>query len=80
MDKRVQFIVTNGDRDGSVNIESSRVCHRWSSMSSKYHFEYKAFNGVDHLGIVKDSTVLAEIGQIVGVPQRKLSWFERLFG
>ena len=71
--------LTNGDGDGSVNIESSRVCHRWSSMPSKYHFEYKSFDDVKHSGIVKDSNVLAEIDQIVGAPQKK-SWFKRLFG
>ena len=67
--------VTNGDGDGSVNIESSRVCHRWSSMPSKYSFRYKAFHKVSHSEIVSDRKVLAEIGKIVGAPKKKKSWF-----
>ena len=71
--------VTNGDGDGSVNVESARVCHRWSSMPSKYSFKYNAIHGAEHTAIVRNSKVLAEIGKIVGAPKKK-SWFKRLFG
>ena len=70
--------VTNGDGDGTVNIESARICHRWSSMPSKYPFRYKAFNGARHKGITRESKVLAEIGRIVRAPKKK-SWFKRWF-
>ena len=71
--------VTNGDGDGSVNIESARVCHRWSSMPSKYPFRYKVFKGAGHEKILKESKVFTEIGKIVRAPKKK-SWFWRWFG
>ena len=71
--------VTNGDGDGTVNIESARVCHRWSSMPSKYPFRYKVFNGAGHDQILKEGKVMAEIGRIVRAPKKK-SWFRRWFG
>ena len=71
--------ITNGDGDGSVNIESSRVCHRWRSMPSKYPFRHKAFHGVKHTAIVTNSKVLAEIGKIVRAPKKK-NWFRRRVG
>ena len=63
----------HGDGDGTVNIESSQVCHRWSSMQPHRHFEYKAYKGVNHMGIVKDQTVLQDIAKIVGAPEKKSS-------
>ena len=71
--------VTNGDGDGTVNIESARVCHKWSSMPSKYPFRYKVFSGAGHNSIMKKSKVMAEIGRIVRAPKKK-SWFRRWFG
>ncbi len=66
--------ITNGDGDGSVNIESSRVCHKWSRMRSRYSFRYKTYNKVTHGGIMSDSNVLKDIGKIVGAPAKK-RWF-----
>ena len=62
--------ITKGDGDGSLNIESSRVCHRWSSMPSEYPFRYKTFHGVEHKAIVKNREVLAEIDKIVRGSER----------
>ena len=69
----------NGDGDGTVNIESSRVCHQWSSMPSEFPFRYMTFDGVGHNAIIDNSNVLAEIDKIVGAPKKK-SWIRRLFG
>ncbi len=66
--------VINGDGDGSVNTISSRVCHRWSSMPSRYSFRYKTYNKVTHSGIMSDSQVLKDIGKIVGAPAKKRGW------
>ncbi len=63
--------VINGDGDGSVNSDSLRACHIWSSMPSK--FEYKLYNNVDHSEIISDNNVLKDIGAIVGAPKRKKS-------
>ena len=57
--------IIRGDGDGEVNIESSRVCHRWTN--SQYPFKYTEFNGVNHRQIVSDEAVLKAIGNIVGV-------------
>ena len=63
--------VTNENGDGTVNIESARVCHKWSSMSSRFPFRYKVFDHVKHMEIVKNSNVLVEIEKIIGAPEQK---------
>ncbi len=68
------------DGDGTVNIESSRVCHGWSSMKPQYNFSHKAYNEVDHSNIIKDEHVLNDIARIVGAPRKRKSFWERLFG
>ncbi len=66
---------TFGDGDGTVNIESSRVCHGWSSMKPRYHFLHKAYNEVGHLKIIKDEQVLNDIAGIVGAPRKTRSFW-----
>ena len=61
---------THGPGDGTVNTVSSHVCRRWGSMRPHYHFTDKAFNGVNHMGIVKDKSVLQEIAKIVRAPEK----------
>ena len=62
--------VTNGDGDGTVNIVSSLVCRRWSSMPSKYPFAYKSFADAEHSEILNERRLHDEIGTIVGAPKR----------
>ena len=58
-----------GDGDGSINIVSSKVCHKWSKMpSSLYSFTYREYNKVDHGGMVTNTHVLADIAAIVRAP------------
>ncbi len=61
---------TFGDGDDTVNIESSMVCHGWSSMKPRYHFSYKEYNEVGHSKIIKDEQVLNDFAGIVGAPHK----------
>ena len=79
--------VIMGDGDGVVNTPSSEVCLQWADNS--HAFNHIAFNGVDHMQIVKSEVVLRNIGNIVGAlrdptptppPEEKKSWWEILFG
>ncbi len=58
--------IINGDGDGTVNILSSQVCHRWASMSSNYKFSLRQYEGVSHQNMVSDRNVLNDIALIVG--------------
>ena len=69
--------ITFGNGDSTVNIESSRVCHAWSSM--RHPFTFKGYSKVNHVNIVGNSRVLADIASIVGARKKKSFW-ERLFG
>ncbi len=62
--------VVNGDGDGTVNIESSVVCHKWSGVV------VKPFSGVNHGGIVTNKAVLDDIASIVRAPPpaKKKGW------
>ena len=60
--------VVYGDGDGSVNTESSRICHRWSNM--RYPFRSSIFPNREHLAIVKDNNVLSNIANIVQAGSR----------
>ena len=55
-----------GDGDGTVNLPSSEVCLRWAN--SGYPFNRTTFEGVEHLAIVSNVTILKTIGSIVGAP------------
>ena len=63
--------VTNGDGDGTVNIVSSRVCHRWSNMPQQYPFRYRVFDNAEHTAIVQDRRLHDEIREIVGAPEQR---------
>ncbi len=60
-----------GDGDGIVNLLSSEVCRRWTSMSSKYEFRERQYEGVSHLNMVTDTRVLNDIALIVGAAPPK---------
>ena len=62
--KNVKPKITHGDGDGTVNIDSLRVCNtQWSDMKG---FESKEFDSADHKGILSDTAVLEDIAKIVG--------------
>lgn len=70
--------ITYGNGDGSVNLESSRVCRRWSRMPSKYPFAYKTFKGVKHQGMVSSDEVLDDIALVVGAIKEEDSILDTL--
>ncbi len=59
--------IVNGNGDGTVNIESLRVCHKWSGVT------YKTYSGVNHQGMLEKTAVLDDIATIVKAPKKK-SW------
>ena len=61
-------MVRFGDGDGTVNLESSEICRRWSTMSRKYPFKYRKFNEVSHADMISNTRVLADIASIVRAP------------
>ncbi len=67
--------VVRRDGDGTVNIESLSVCHRWSGVV------VKPFSGVNHIGIVTKKAVLDSIASIVRAPRpakkKRWSWKKR---
>ncbi len=60
---------TDMNGDGTVNNESSEVCHRWSAMAPKYHFEYERLNKVEHKEIVENKNVIKKIAAIAAKPK-----------
>ena len=60
--------ITTEHGDGTVNNVSLVVCHKWSSMPSG--FKHKAYDGVEHMDIVRNPKVLKHIAHIVGVKKR----------
>jgi len=61
--------ITPGDGDGTVNLESSIVCHEWTKL-------YKEFKGVEHTDIVKNEQVFGFIKDIVE-PKSGLTFLKR---
>ena len=57
--------VIMGSGDGVVNNVSLEVCLRWANSTTGHKFQYHAFPGVDHLNMVKNTSVLDEIAKIV---------------
>ena len=58
-----------GNGDGSVNLVSAEICHKWKIMpSSLYSFTYRKYNKVNHDGILKNTRVLADIAAIARAP------------
>ncbi len=66
---RLTPTVVKGAGDGTVNIESLRVCQKWSG----HGMVYKEFSGISHLNMVKNTAVLDDIAKIVKAPKKK-SW------
>lgn len=58
----------SGDGDGTVNLESSMICRRWSNSNGGYLFSGRAFKGVDHDGMIANEIVLNAIASIVRAP------------
>ena len=54
--------VLNGSGDDTVNKASLEVCLRWANITG---FKYRAFPGVKHIDMVKNTEVLNAIGEIV---------------
>jgi len=75
---KVKFSYTTGPGDGTVNQVSSEVCLQWPKKMHRHAFRHKEFPGVDHLNIVKDTAVFAEIAKLTGATSRKrvLTWNE----
>ena len=61
-------MVVMGDGDGTVNLVSSQVCERWASMSPRYPFQSKRYDGVEHISIVSNDQVIEDIRRIVSPP------------
>ena len=57
--------VINGTGDGVVNKVSLEVCLRWANSANSTGFQYRAFPGVEHVDMVKNTEVLNAIGEIV---------------
>ena len=45
------------DGDGTVNVQSLRLCESWKSLSTPFDVEVRIFDGIDHLDIIKDQRV-----------------------
>ena len=63
--------IVNGDGDIEVNKRGLEVCLQWAD--SGYPFSSTVFQGIDHLAIVTDKSVLQTIGSIVGAPVNSAS-------
>ena len=61
-----------GDGDGTVNLPSSEVCLRWSSMPDEYFFRSTTFSGVDHSAMISNEVVLQAIESVVQIPNGAL--------
>ena len=59
---QIKDIIIMGDGDGTANIESLEVCLRWKNNTG---FQSRAFSGVEHVHMVKNTEVLNAIGEIV---------------
>ena len=57
--------IIHGDGDGTVNIESARMCLKWVSKQAEHTYEHKAFAQVTHHGIILKKLVLFDIAKIV---------------
>ncbi len=62
--KNIKPKITHGDGDGTVNIDSLRVCN--TEWSGRKEFKSKEFDSADHKGILSDTAVLEDIAKIVG--------------
>ena len=69
------LMTINGDGDGTVNLVSSQVCHRWTGM--RQGFQLKQYDGVSHIAIVSERRVLDDIAQIVEVRKATRRTFRR---
>ena len=58
--------ILTGNGDGTVNLMSSEVCHRWASMNPKYSFWVRQYDQVDHSAIINEERVLGDIALITG--------------
>ena len=57
--------VIKGSGDGTVNKVSLEVCLRWANSTNSTGFQSRAFPGVVHIDMVKNTEVLNAIGEIV---------------
>ena len=55
--------VTMGSGDGTVNLRSSRVCHKWKPS------QIKTYTGVDHVKILKNMNLLRDVESVVFGPR-----------
>ena len=58
--------VTCGNGDGSITLDSSRICLQWAG--SNVSFTSRTFEGTTHVGMVSNKTVLEALAEIVGAP------------
>ena len=58
--------VTCGNGDGSITLDSSRICLQWAG--SNVSFTSRTFQGTTHVGMVSNKTVLEALAEIVGAP------------
>ncbi|XP_053213978.1 phospholipase A2 group XV-like [Panonychus citri] len=74
-------IVTTGDGDGTVNLESLKGCLRMKGKQSK-DVNYATFNGVDHMSIMSDSKVINYLKSIsiYDPVEEQLTWWETIWG
>ena len=57
--------IIKGSGDGTVNKVSLEVCLRWANSTNATGFQSRAFPGVEHIDMVKNTEVLNAIGEIV---------------
>ncbi len=60
--------IVNGNGDGTVNIESSKVCNKWPGV------KVKTYSGIGHQDMTKKAVVLDDVAIIVNAPPKKKSW------
>ena len=53
-----------GDGDGTVNLESLRLCGAFQS-KQKEAISVKVIPGVDHTGLISEKSVMSDIGKLV---------------
>jgi len=58
-------IIRNGDGDGTVPLESLKLCERWAADGSGKPFSSKVFHGFSHSDILKAPEVIAEVLDII---------------
>jgi len=58
-------VVAHGDGDGTVTLESLRLCERWAADGNGKQFSSKIFHGHSHTDILKASEVIAEVVGVI---------------